>query len=260
MILFLFILGAVVGSFLGALTWRMPKEISIMDGRSRCPHCNHVIRWYDNIPIISYLVLNGRCRDCKGYIPKRDFIIETSVALLFPIVYLLMPVISTNIVWLERLSEITKLFTALTTLSLSIAIFAVDFEHRYIPDTFVFLMALLGVIVLVLTSNTQLFVFLAAGLGSGIFLLLIHLATLGRGMGLGDTKLALAVGVILGFPLSVVWMFTSFILGSVLGIILIAARAAKFKQEIAFGPFLIVGFFITALFGNKILSLFQLYL
>lgn len=258
-VLFLFIVGAVVGSFLGALTWRMPKEISITDGRSRCPHCNQVIRWYDNIPVVSYIALGGHCRDCKKPIPRRDFLIESGVALLFPLAYFLMPGISTNIVWLATLPETVRLFVILTILGLSVAIFIVDFEHRYIPDSFVFLMVVLVGVVLILISDLKIYTYLASGLGAGVFLLLIHLVTLGRGMGLGDTKLALAIGLVLGFPFSVLWMFSSFILGSIVGIMLVVMRAAKFKQEIAFGPFLIVGFFIIALFGNNILSLFQSY-
>lgn len=248
-LLFLFVLGAVAGSFIGALTWRWPRQISIKDGRSRCPHCKRTISWYDNIPIFSYLFLAGRCRKCKEPIPKRDFFIETGTALLFPIVYLLMPRITMNIGWtlvLPGWLMTSFMFVALTIL---IAIFVIDLEHQYIPDSLVFSLLSLVVGLFLVTDNPLIFHYLASGAGASVFLLGLHLLTLGRGMGLGDVKLALVLGTILGFPLVVVWMFSGFILGSILGIILITLGKAKLKQKIAFGPFLVAGFLLTIVFG-----------
>lgn len=258
MALFLLIVGACVGSFLGALTWRWPREISINDGRSRCPHCKHTIAWYDNIPIISYLLLRGRCSNCKKEIPRRDFIIELGTAISFPVVLYLMPLINKNIVVFSFLPFQWSLIVTLLFLTLSIGIFVVDFEHQYIPDTFVFLMLGIAILVFVFTDNILLYKHILSGFGSALFLLSINLITLGRGMGLGDVKLALSIGMILGFPLSVVWMFLSFVLGSIVGIIMIGLKLAKLKQKIAFGPFLIIGFLITSLVGYAIVDRFYL--
>lgn len=258
MTLFLFIVGACVGSFLGALTWRWPRAISINDGRSRCPHCKNTISWYDNIPILSYLLLRGRCRNCKKPIPRRDFLIELGTAIFFPLVFWLMPLINKNIVALSFLPTNLSLVIALLILTLSIGIFVVDLEHQYIPDTFVFLMLAIAVFVFLITDNSLIYKHLLSGFGAALFLLSINLITLGRGMGLGDVKLALSIGMILGFPLSVVWMFLSFVLGSVIGILMIGLKLAKLKQKIAFGPFLIIGFLITSLVGYTILDKFYL--
>ena len=108
--------------------------------------------------------------------------------------------------------------------------------------------------IFIISGNASLYSYLAAGFGSAVFLLLVHLATLGRGMGLGDVKLAVAVGFVLGYPLAVLWMFSSFILGSIVGLMLIALGVAKFKQKIAFGPFLVGGFFLTIIFGYALLE------
>ncbi|OGM33064.1 hypothetical protein A2803_03020 [Candidatus Woesebacteria bacterium RIFCSPHIGHO2_01_FULL_44_21] len=251
---FLFLLGAVVGSFVGALTWRWPRKISIRDGRSRCPHCKHVIGWYDNIPILSYLLLRGRCRACGKKIPKRDFFIEVGMALLFPIANSLLPKVGTNIAWSVGLPGWIILLFVFVMTTVLVAIFIIDLEHQYIPDSLVFGLLLLVIGLLAGTSNPMLFSYLAVGLGVSVFLLLLHLLTLGRGMGLGDVKLALALGTILGFPLAVVWMFSSFILGAILGLMLIAVGKAKFKQKIAFGPFMVAGFFMTLVFGFQILD------
>lgn len=248
-ILFLLILGAAVGSFIGALTWRWPRRIAISNGRSRCTHCKHTIRPKDNLPLLSYLILRGRCRDCNKPIPKRYFFIELGTAILFPVFYLLLPRIDMNVAWTARLGPGVLALFIFFVLAVLIAIFVIDLEHRYIPDSLVFSLLLLTVGLMLATSVEAIFQYLAAGAAAGVFLLALHLVTLGRGMGLGDVKLALALGTILGFPLVVVWMLGSLILGSVVGLVLIALGRAKFKQEIAFGPFLVVGFFLSLVLG-----------
>jgi leader peptidase (prepilin peptidase)/N-methyltransferase len=253
-VLFVFVFGAIIGSFVGALTWRWPEEKSIFDGRSICPHCKHQIRWYDNIPIFSYFILQGKCRDCKKKISKRYVSIEMLTAVSFVFFYQFFPQVSMNLIWLNKLPYLLGLSVFLSILSILIAVFIIDLEHQYIPDTLVFILSLLVFIVLMLSSNAGLFLYLTAGLGSAVFLLFIHLSTLGRGMGLGDVKLALAMGLVLGYPLAVVWMFSSFVLGSIIGIILIVLKAAKFKQRIAFGPFLVLGFLLAILRGTDILE------
>lgn len=252
--LFLLIVGACVGSFLGALTWRWPREIAVSQGRSKCFSCNHTIRWFDNIPILSFLVLRGKCRDCRKNIPRRDFAIELGTAIIFPLAYYLMPLAILNVPWLGALPHLATVFVYFVIISLAVAIFVIDMEHQYIPDTAIFLMLLVVVLSFIFSDNVLLYKHILSGLGASLFLLIIHLATLGRGMGLGDVKLALATGAVLGFPLSVVFMFLSFILGSFVGIILIAMKLARFKQKIAFGPFLIISFFITIIVGYNLLS------
>ncbi len=254
-LLFLFVLGAIFGSFIGALTWRWPKEISVLDGRSRCPGCNVKINWYDNIPIFSYLMLHGKCRHCHKKIALRYPLIELSLALLFPLAYLLLPRISKNVGWLLSLGTPAAIFIILVTVTVLVAIFIIDARHQYIPDSLVFAIFLTTLFAFLVTDNARLFHYLAAGAGASVFLLSLNLVTFGKGMGLGDVKLAFALGTILGFPLVLVWVFGAFILGSIVGVAALLAKRAKLKQKIAFGPFLISSFGITLVFGYEILNL-----
>lgn len=251
---FILLLGGAIGSFLGALTYRWPHEISINDGRSICPKCKKQISWYDNIPLLSYLLLKGKCRNCDQKISVRYFVIELSTAFAFLFILESYFKIAINMPWLGRIPYSFGLAAFLTITAISIGIFIIDFEHQYIPDSLSFVG--LGVVVasFLITANSSIWMYLASGLGSGIFLLLIHIATFGKGMGLGDVKLALFFGTALGFPLSLVWLFLSFIIGSIVGIILLLSKRTKLKQKIAFGPFLVVSFFIAAIFGNLILN------
>lgn len=253
-IVFLFIVGACVGSFLGALTWRWPREIAVSQGRSKCFSCNRTIRWFDNIPVLSYLVLRGKCRDCGKGIPRRDFAIELGAAILFPLFFVLMPVLISNVSWIGTLPSAASVLIFFTIVSLMIIVFVIDLEHQYIPDTAVFLMLFVVILSFIFSDNPAIYTHILSGLGASLFLLAIHLATLGRGMGLGDVKLALAVGTFLGFPLSLVFMFLSFVLGSLVGIVLIAMKLARFKQKIAFGPFMVISFFVTIVLGRDLLS------
>ena len=113
-VLFFIILGAIIGSFLAALTWRWPHGMSIFDGRSVCPKCKHQIRAIDNVPIFSFLMLGGKCRNCDKKISKRYFIIECSSALMFGATYLLFGRISSNLVWLSDFSPLIALSVLLT--------------------------------------------------------------------------------------------------------------------------------------------------
>jgi len=238
MIVFYFLFGAILGSFAAALTYRWPREESIVNGRSKCPNCKKLIHAYDNIPILSYLVLKGKCRSCKKQISRRYLYIEIIMATLFALFFYF------------SLATPLNLFLIFITFS----IFIVDFEHQYIPDTFTFVG--LGFVVLhMFLLNINPFVFLASGLSAGVFLLAINLVTFGKGMGLGDVKLALFLGTALGYPNTITWMFLSFILGSIIGLILIIFKQKKLKQRVAFGPFLVTAFYLILLFGLEITAI-----
>jgi len=211
-----------------------------------------MVLWHDNVPLISYFILKRKCRFCAKPIPKRDFFIELGTAVLFVFALYLMPVIRANLNWISSLGGFA-LPLVLLIVSALIVIFVIDLEHQYIPDSLALGFYSLIVIILFITDSQIIFEHLATGLGSAVFLLSLNLITLGRGMGLGDVKLALFLGTALGFPLAIVWMFASFILGSAVGIILILLGLAKMRQKIAFGPFLIAGFASASIFGFNIL-------
>lgn len=254
-----FILGLVLGSFLGALSYRMPKGINISKGRSVCPKCKKQIAWYDNIPVLSYLLLAGKCRNCKKSISARYPIIELVTALVFVVAYNFLTSILTNIPWLPS-NLLLSLGLILLIALLTLLILIVDSEHQIIPDEVVYILFALVVIVMILNGFTPIYGYIATGFCAALFLLMIHLLTGGRGMGLGDVKLAIAIGTILGPISTVVWLFVSFILGGVIGTFLLMLRRAKLKDQVAFGPFLIVSFYIVAIYGQQLVDLLFPYL
>jgi leader peptidase (prepilin peptidase)/N-methyltransferase len=137
-----------------------------------------------------------------------------------------------------------------------LAIFIVDIEEKIILDELSFLGLLLVFLALLFFNPSQLYLSLFCGFAAGLFLLLIHIFTSGRGMGLGDVKLALFSGSLLGWPLVVVWLFVAFLTGAFVGIILLLTKKITFGKHIAFGPFLVLSLIIALVWGEKLLNLF----
>ena len=228
------VLGLVFGSFISALTWRYPQGLSIKKGRSICPKCKEQIAWFDNIPLLSFIILGGKCRNCKKAISYRYPVIELATGIGFTL-------IGFHFFWLI-------IFCILEI------IFIIDLEHRIIPDTFIFT----GIFLSLFTIHSSPFTLLFAGFFSATLLLLIHLITKGRGMGLGDVKFAVLGGILVGPKLLLIWLFLAFLTWAFVGIILILRRKARLKSQIAFGPFLVLAIPLALLYGGKILLLLNL--
>lgn len=237
----IFAIGLVFGSFFAAFSWRYPRRISIVKGRSICPNCKHQINWYDNIPLFSYIFLKGKCRNCGKHISWRYPMIEALTALGF---FFLFSVFSASPLILVY---------SLIIFSILVLIFVIDLEHRIIPDGFTFLGILTVTVFLLFTDSRLIISTFFAGLLPAFFLLLIHLATRGRGMGLGDVKFAILGGMLTGMRLNIVWLFLAFLTGGIVGTILILRGKAGLKDQIAFGPFLVVSVGLTFILGNKLL-------
>ena len=246
---FLFILGLVFGSFISALTWRYPRRISIKKGRSICPKCKNQIAWFDNVPLLSFLFLAGRCRNCKKPISWRYPAIEFVTALGFLLIGV------NSIGYFATTVQDTVLYGVYSIIIFLIleAIFIVDLENQIIPDSFVFWGIFVVFLYTIYYIPHTFFPSLFAGFIAATLLLLIHLLTKGRGMGLGDVKFAVLGGLIVGAKLFLIWLFLAFLTGAVIGIILILARKAHFRSKIAFGPFLILAVPLALLYGEKIL-------
>jgi leader peptidase (prepilin peptidase) / N-methyltransferase len=224
----LLILGLIFGSFFSAYSFRYAKGISVLKGRSFCDNCHKKISWYDNIPVLSFLILGGRCRDCHKKISWRYPLIELSTAIGFFL-------IGVNLV-------------NLLIFSILVLIFVIDMENQIIPDSLVFFG--IGILLIFNFSLPS----LLAGMLCATFLLLINLITRGRGMGLGDVKFAILGGYLVGLPLSFIWLTLAFLTGGIVSVILILGKKAKLKQKIAFGPFLIIAVPLALIYGEKILS------
>ncbi|OGM28441.1 hypothetical protein A2962_04770 [Candidatus Woesebacteria bacterium RIFCSPLOWO2_01_FULL_39_61] len=257
-LLIFFVTGSVLGSFLSAYTYRLPRGISIISGRSRCPKCNKTIAWFDNIPILSYILLRGRCRHCHETISPRYPLIEVSCAVVFVLIYLFLAGgycgnsnISAICSWKHVLGVLSLPY--ITTLSLIfIPIFVIDLENQFIPDELVFISLLLSVFAILLSATNQIYLHFFSGFFVSSLLIFLNIITRGRGMGLGDAKLAISLGLVLGWRLTPAWFLLSFILGGAVGVILIIFGKASFGKHIAFGPFMITAFFIMLFWGDII--------
>jgi prepilin signal peptidase PulO-like enzyme (type II secretory pathway) len=250
----------VVGSFLSAYSFRAVRGKSVSKGRSVCPRCKKKIIWYDNIPLLSFLLLSGKCRNCKKKISLRYPLIELGTAFVFAFIagyYYQCTgglLVSTSVCfWVEGMGLLAIPYLIFISVAL-MAIFITDIEKQMIPDELSYSLFSITFIALIISSPEDLYLRLFTGFFLSLSFLFLHLITLGRGMGLGDVKLVLFAGIFFGFKLSVVWVFTSFVLGAIIGVILILLSKAKFGKQIAFGPFLIVSFFLIILFGDTILT------
>ncbi len=247
-----FVFGTAIGSFLNVVIWRLPQEQSL-GGRSQCPHCHNTLRARELVPVLSYLALRRRCANCKQPISSRYMWIELLTGLLFAVsAYSLPTALSSGF---EALTLVRLLFI----ISVLIVVFVIDLEHYLILDVVVLPAALviLGVnIALDLVHHQSLFS-LSAYTGGGIvaavlaggFFWLIWRISKGLWMGFGDVKLNLVLGLVLGLPGIAVGLFLSFILGSVVGIGLIAFGQKQLSSRIPFGTFLSAATVITLFYG-----------
>lgn len=257
----LVLFGLVFGSFISALSYRSVRGISILKGRSFCPKCKKQISWYDNIPVVSYLLLGGRSRCCHKRISRRYPLIETSTAFVFFLTGVLIlnckNIASPLCVSHQTFAGAALPYLLFVSLFL-ITVFITDLENKLIPDNLIFIPYSLALLILIFVNPDYSYTNIFLSFSSATFLLLVHLLTKGKGMGLGDVKLALLPPLILGWPFSVVWLFLSFIIGAVVGVVLILFHKAEFGKQIPFGPFLILSYYLVLFWGDKFVYIFGL--
>lgn len=245
--LFFFLLGATIGSFLNVVIYRLPEGESLMRPGSHCPDCGKIIRWYDNIPIISYIILNGKCRDCGASIPVRYLVVESITAFVYLYSYI-------------HFGISLELLTFLIFVTLLIPISFIDFRVMLIPDSLSISGIIIGLI-LALFRGRILICTIGAITGAVYILIIIYL---GKAiykkdvMGFGDVKLAGLIGAFIGWSNFLLTILISSFLGSIYGIIQIRKGKSSMKSLIPYGPFLAIGGFITFLFGRWIIIRFFL--
>lgn len=243
------LLGLFLGSFATVLIGRVPSKKSIVSPGSACPVCGTPIAWYDNIPVLSYLVLRGRCRSCGARISVRYPVVEISNAALW-----IAMTVRFGLSW--TLPAYLAFATTLLVLS------AIDFEHHRLPNRILGPASIMAVILLAVASATSSYwnsipLALAGGAAFGVPMLLLAVAV-PRGMGIGDVKLAGYLGLHLGW-LSLwqvlIGAMAGFFIGGVVGIgFLVAGRKGR-KDPVPFGPSLAAGALIAVFFGKGILQL-----
>lgn len=253
--------GLCLGSYVGALSYRRPKGLSTLKGRSICPHCERKIAWYDNIPLFSFFILKGRCRNCGKKISPRYPLIELGVLLLFLGFYYSLSLCSgflagSNLcLWKADFGITSYIFFTALILILS-TIFVIDLENKIIPDELIFWGILVISFFYLFFKPSIIFNNFLIGFIASASFLLIHLLTKGRGMGLGDVKFVILGGLLLGWPQTLIWLFLSFFSGAIIGVTLLLLKKARLGREIPFGPYLVGSLIATIIFGEKILSLY----
>ncbi|SDI43878.1 prepilin peptidase [Proteiniclasticum ruminis] len=245
-LVYTFILGTLIGSFLNVVVYRVPREESLSFPPSHCPSCNTRLKAYDLVPVVSYLFLGGKCRTCKTAISIRYPLVEMLTGLLF-----LVTVIKFG-VSLEGLKY-------LLVIALLLPVALIDYDHTIIPDRLnvgIFLTALIFLLLEVYLGNAAFRDLLnplyGMVLGGGFFLF-IAVVTKGA-MGGGDIKLMAALGFLFGTANTLLLMFLSFVLGGFLSSLLLLLKIKKRKDYIPFGPFICASALLVIFYGEPILS------
>lgn len=250
-LLILFIFGLFIGSFLNVLVDRIPKGESPIKGRSYCDKCKKNLKWYDLIPLLSFIFLKGKCRYCQTHLSFYYPIVEVVTGILFVLVFIF---VSGESIMYQVLSikYVLDLLYYLFIVSSLIVIFFADLKYRIIPDKIIFPAILVSLAYILL--NTYYLIPILSALGASLFFLFLFLITKGRGMGFGDVKFSFLMGLILGFPNIVVSLYVAFLTGAIVGCILILWQKKRIRgTSIPFGPFLVIGS-LTAIFFGDVLA------
>ena len=232
------IYGVIIGSFLNVCIYRIPRKESIVVKRSHCMTCGNQLKWYDLVPLLSWLFLRGKCRVCKEKISIQYPLVEFANGFGYAIIVIVNGV------------NITSILYCLCTSAL-LALSVIDWRTYEIPVAFNIFIGILGIIKL-LTDLENWYVYAIGFLSVSGFLYLLFLITKGRGIGGGDIKLMAAAGLLLGWKNIIL----SLVLGSILGSIIHLTRMKLQNEEnvLAFGPYLSLGIFISMVYGNQIIE------
>ncbi len=237
------VLGLCVGSFLNVVIYRIPREMSIVRPASHCPKCGYKLKWYDNIPIISYCILGGKCRSCKAHISFRYTLVETANCILWIF----------SVYWFKN--NFIYALIAMAICSLSLCIFCIDYEHMLIFDRFQIAILVFGIAAIFFDHTVWYDHLIGGAVGLLVFMgvAVIMGRILGReALGGGDVKLAAVTGLFLGWQKLIIMMLVASIGGSI--IMLIIRIKTKEDKEVCFGPFLTVGLLTAMFFGTNIID------
>jgi leader peptidase (prepilin peptidase)/N-methyltransferase len=238
------ILGLAIGSFLNVCIHRVPLGGSIVSPGSSCPHCGYVLKWYDNIPVLSYALLGGKCRNCKAGISIRYPVVEIITMATYVAHYL---VFGPDIILIPRLLFATSL----------IVLFAIDLEHHLLPNVITLPGIVIGLAFSTMLPPGLLDAVIGVLAGGGVLWLVgeaYYRYSGQEGMGGGDVKMLAMIGAFLGWKLMVLTLVLSSVLGSVVGVLVIVLRRGGMKHALPYGTFLSLAALVASLFGQRILD------
>jgi leader peptidase (prepilin peptidase)/N-methyltransferase len=244
-IILIFSLGLIVGSFSNVCIYRIPRNESVIYPTSHCPKCRTKIKPIDNIPLLSYILLKGRCRNCGSKISIQYPVVEFLTGLIYLIIYLIYGLSIQSLVYIILLSAL-------------IIIAFIDLQEQIIPDV----ISLPGIVVgLILSFIVPYMSFINSALGAlvggGTILIIAWIGSIifkKEAMGGGDVKLTAMIGAFLGWRYTIISLFLGFFIGALVGIILILSKIKSKEDMVPFGPFIVLGSIITLLWGEKILA------
>lgn len=247
----LFCLGLALGSFLHVLASRYDPERFILThdtagGRSYCPSCKKTLAWYELVPLVSFLVQRGRCRSCGAKIGWSYFLVELASGLIVAF--------APSAALAMGFAPVPAALWAAAFLVL-LLITLIDLRLQMIPDELSILLVVLGLGVIALSGAPMPWIaHVASAFGAALFFAGLIAITRGRGMGAGDAKLVFALGLLFGWPGTLVLVMLAFILGAAVGVALIAAKSKNLKSALPFGPFLAASAVVVFFFGQSIVS------
>jgi leader peptidase (prepilin peptidase)/N-methyltransferase len=236
-----FLGGLIIGSFLNVVAWRLPRKESLAHPPSHCPSCGEPIKPYDNVPLVSWLLLRGQCRKCSAPISMRYPLVELATGLLFAAV----------VAFRDGTLDVVLGLILVTFL---VPITLIDLDHRLIPNKLTLPLAVASIAAVVILSPSDVVEYLVSGAGAFLFFFLAALAY-PRGMGMGDVKLAGAMGLALGRAVAPAILF-ALLAGVVVGALVIARKGAREgrKTAVPFGPFLALGGVIALFCGDALMD------
>jgi leader peptidase (prepilin peptidase)/N-methyltransferase len=240
----LVLLGLSVGSFLNVCIHRLPRGESLNVPPSRCPHCDYRLRWFDNIPLVSYALLGGRCRKCRAPISIRYPIVEVITMALFVVhgaVFGWTPLLIPRLVFACAM----------------VVLFAIDLEHHLLPNAITLPGIAVGLIASTVLPPGIVDALIGVLIGGGVLWIIgeAYFRYSGHeGMGGGDVKMLAMIGAFVGWKLVLVTLVLSSVVGSVIGLIVIAARKGGMKYALPYGTFLALGALVASLAGDAIVN------
>ncbi len=244
-IILIAVFGLAWGSFLNVVIYRLPLRMSLIRPPSSCPECQARIKFYDNIPLFSYLLLGGKCRHCRAKIP-----------LIYPLVELLTPLCL--LILYHHVSLSVQFFASALFVSALIALAFIDFSHQILPDEITFPGAGLALVYAAFRPDLSLVQSLVGGaVGAGILLFIYgayYLLRKKEGLGLGDVTMMLMIGAYLGWRQALLTLILASLLGALIGVFFILYKKKTFQFALPFGTFLAAAAFVSLIWGEMIIS------
>ncbi|MCK5412900.1 MAG: prepilin peptidase [Candidatus Pacebacteria bacterium] len=244
-LIIIFIFGLLIGSFLNVVIFRLETEEKIVNDRSRCPNCKHILSWKDLFPVLSYVFLKGKCRYCQKKISIQYPLVELMTASFFVLIF-------SYFFSVTEKYFVANIIFYFFVISVFIVISVYDLRHYIIPDKVIYTAIIITALFNFIFFNSIFFNHLFSAIVAFGFFLTIIILTKGQGMGGGDAKLGFLMGLILGWPLVFLAIFFASVSGSIVGMALIIGKKKKIKSMIPFGPFLIFGTVLSIFYGEEI--------